>query len=47
MNLRKPRCNACRTDVAVPDFTMAFQPIIDIETADVYDLRAVGAPMTS
>jgi EAL domain-containing protein (putative c-di-GMP-specific phosphodiesterase class I) len=44
MNLRKPRCNACRTDVAVPEFTMAFQPIIDIETASVYAFEALVRP---
>lgn len=35
-NLEKRRCTACRSDVAVPNFTMAFQPIVDIETAAVY-----------
>lgn len=53
MTSKKTRCKACRTDVAVPEFTMAFQPIVDIETADVYAYESLcvlsGAvvPMTS
>ena len=40
----KTRCLACRTDVAMPDFTMAFQPIVDIETATVYAYEALVRP---
>jgi EAL domain-containing protein (putative c-di-GMP-specific phosphodiesterase class I) len=45
MSAQKIRCNACRTDVAVPDFTMAFQPIVDIETADIYAYEALVRPV--
>jgi EAL domain-containing protein (putative c-di-GMP-specific phosphodiesterase class I) len=38
------RCNACRADVALPDFTMAFQPIVDIETGDIYAQEALVRP---
>lgn len=41
----KTRCNACRTEVSVPDFTMAFQPIVDIETAEVYAYEALVRPV--
>jgi EAL domain-containing protein (putative c-di-GMP-specific phosphodiesterase class I) len=40
----KPRCEACREEVAVPEFTMAFQPIVDIETNDVYAHEALVRP---
>jgi EAL domain-containing protein (putative c-di-GMP-specific phosphodiesterase class I) len=39
------RCGACRTDVALPDFTMAFQPIVDIETDAVYAYEALVRPI--
>ena len=42
---KKARCNACRTDVALPQFTMAFQPIVNIETADVYAYEALVRPV--
>jgi len=42
---KKAGCNACRTDVSVPDFTMAFQPIVDIETAEVYAYEALVRPV--
>ena len=45
MNVNKNRCNACRTDVALPDFTMAFQPIVDIDTAAVYAFEALVRPV--
>ena len=41
----KPRCRACRTDVALPPFTMAFQPIVDIETAETYAYEALVRPL--
>lgn len=44
MNARKPRCSACRNDVTVPEFTMAFQPIVDIETAEIYAYEALVRP---
>jgi EAL domain-containing protein (putative c-di-GMP-specific phosphodiesterase class I) len=45
MTLKRPRCGACRTDVRLPDFTMAFQPIIDIETAEIYAYEALVRPI--
>jgi EAL domain-containing protein (putative c-di-GMP-specific phosphodiesterase class I) len=45
MRSTKTRCNACRTDVALPEFTMAFQPIVDIETAAVYAYEALVRPV--
>lgn len=44
MKPRKSRCSACRTDVTLPEFTMAFQPIVDIETARVYAFEALVRP---
>ncbi len=40
----KPRCEACRVDVVVPKFTMAFQPIVDIDTNEVYAHEALVRP---
>jgi EAL domain-containing protein (putative c-di-GMP-specific phosphodiesterase class I) len=45
MPAKKTRCNACRTDVEVPEFTMAFQPIVDIDTAQVYAYEALVRPV--
>jgi EAL domain-containing protein (putative c-di-GMP-specific phosphodiesterase class I) len=44
MNSSKKSCNACRIDVALPDFTMAFQPIVDIETGEAYAYEALVRP---
>ncbi len=41
----RTRCSACRTDVTLPDFTMAFQPIVDIETAEIYAFEALVRPL--
>ena len=45
MHGKKVRCAACRTDVAVPEFTMAFQPIVDLETAEVYAYESLVRPV--
>jgi EAL domain-containing protein (putative c-di-GMP-specific phosphodiesterase class I) len=45
MNPEKTRCNACRTETALPEFTMAFQPIVDVETAAVYAYEALVRPV--
>jgi len=45
MSAKKTRCNACRSDVALPEFTMAFQPIVDIETAKIYAYEALVRPI--
>lgn len=44
MNLEKVKCGACRTDVALPSFTMAFQPIVDLETGETYAYEALVRP---
>jgi len=41
----KSICGACRTDVPIPSFTMAFQPIIDIESGDHYGYEALVRPI--
>ena len=40
----KPRCEACRTEVAVPPFTMAFQPIVNVDSDTVYAYEALVRP---
>lgn len=45
MKPKKSRCNACRTDVAVPEFSMAFQPIVDIETGLPFAFEALVRPL--
>jgi EAL domain-containing protein (putative c-di-GMP-specific phosphodiesterase class I) len=42
---RAPRCGACRTEISVPPFTMAFQPIVDIESSTVYAYEALVRPV--
>jgi EAL domain-containing protein (putative c-di-GMP-specific phosphodiesterase class I) len=44
MTSKTNRCVACRTDVAVPEFTMAFQPIVNLEAGDVYAYEALVRP---
>ncbi len=44
MDRQKKPCIACRSDVSMPEFTMAFQPIVDIETAEVYAFEALVRP---
>jgi EAL domain-containing protein (putative c-di-GMP-specific phosphodiesterase class I) len=43
--IREPKCEACRTEVVVPEFTMAFQPIVDVETDSVYAHEALVRPV--
>lgn len=38
------KCGACRTDVPLPAFTMAFQPIVDLETGETYAYEALVRP---
>ena len=40
----KSRCGACRADVELPAFTMAFQPIFDVETGQTYAYEALVRP---
>ena len=45
MKSNKYGCNACRDEVQLPDFTMAFQPIVDIETNEIYAYEALVRPI--
>jgi EAL domain-containing protein (putative c-di-GMP-specific phosphodiesterase class I) len=45
MSSNKIRCSACRNTVALPEFTMAFQPIVDIETSQAYAYEALVRPI--
>jgi EAL domain-containing protein (putative c-di-GMP-specific phosphodiesterase class I) len=45
MTAKRYACNACRTDVQLPAFTMAFQPIVDLETAQIYAYEALVRPI--
>jgi len=38
------RCAACRSEVALPEFTMAFQPIVDVERGTIYAYEALVRP---
>jgi EAL domain-containing protein (putative c-di-GMP-specific phosphodiesterase class I) len=44
MNEARQKCGVCRTDVALPSFTMAFQPIVDVETGAVFAHEALVRP---
>jgi EAL domain-containing protein (putative c-di-GMP-specific phosphodiesterase class I) len=44
MDAKKTQCKACRIDVVIPDFTMAFQPIVDIDTGGIYAFEALVRP---
>jgi EAL domain-containing protein (putative c-di-GMP-specific phosphodiesterase class I) len=41
---QKVSCKGCRDEVAVPEFTMAFQPIVDIEERSTYAYEALVRP---
>jgi EAL domain-containing protein (putative c-di-GMP-specific phosphodiesterase class I) len=45
MSATKPRCRACQVSAAIPDFTMAFQPIVDIESSEVFAYEALVRPI--
>jgi len=44
MSSAKAKCGACREDVPLPAFTMAFQPIVDLESGDIYAYEALVRP---
>ena len=44
MSIAKVKCGACRVDASLPSFTMAFQPIIDLDSAEVYAYEALVRP---
>ena len=39
------KCGACRVSVPLPSFTMAFQPIVDLETGEIYAYEALVRPI--
>ena len=41
------KCGACRVSVPLPAFTMAFQPIVDVETGQIYAYEALVRPISS
>lgn len=44
MAIAKTKCGACRLDVPLPSFTMAFQPIVDMESGKEYAYEALVRP---
>jgi EAL domain-containing protein (putative c-di-GMP-specific phosphodiesterase class I) len=44
MSIAKVKCGACRSAVPLPSFTMAFQPIVDIDSAGIYAYEALVRP---
>ena len=44
MTATRKKCEACRTEIPLPSFTMAFQPIVDIDTGEVYAHEALVRP---
>jgi len=44
MSTNKIRCGACRSDADVPPFTMAFQPIVELESGNVFAYEALVRP---
>jgi EAL domain-containing protein (putative c-di-GMP-specific phosphodiesterase class I) len=44
MSTAKVKCGACRAEVSLPSFTMAFQPIVDIDSTDIYAYEALVRP---
>jgi EAL domain-containing protein (putative c-di-GMP-specific phosphodiesterase class I) len=44
MKSAKKPCRACRTDVSLPSFTMAFQPIVDLDSGAVFAHEALVRP---
>lgn len=45
MSTARVKCGACRADVPLPAFTMAFQPIVDLETAQTYAYESLVRPV--
>ncbi len=44
MSIARVKCGACRSEVQLPSFTMAFQPIVDVDSAEVYAYEALVRP---
>jgi EAL domain-containing protein (putative c-di-GMP-specific phosphodiesterase class I) len=46
MSSVKVKCGACRADVPLPPFTMAFQPIVDVNTGKPFAYEALVRPIS-
>ena len=46
MSAARIKCGACREDIPLPSFTMAFQPIIDIDSGRMFAYEALVRPTT-
>jgi EAL domain-containing protein (putative c-di-GMP-specific phosphodiesterase class I) len=44
MSKARIKCGACREDVPLPSFTMAFQPIVDIENGEIFAYESLVRP---
>lgn len=44
MTTAKTKCGACRSDAVLPSFTMAFQPIVDIDTGGIFAYESLVRP---
>ncbi len=44
MSTARVKCVACRSEVALPSFTMAFQPIVDVDTMSIYAYESLVRP---
>jgi EAL domain-containing protein (putative c-di-GMP-specific phosphodiesterase class I) len=44
MSFEKVKCGACRSEVSLPAFTMAFQPMVDIDSGGIYAYEALVRP---
>ncbi len=44
MSIAKVKCGGCGSEAQLPSFTMAFQPIVDIDTSEVYAYEALVRP---
>jgi len=44
MSKAKVKCSACKSEASLPSFTMAFQPIVDIDSIAIYAYEALVRP---
>ena len=44
MSNAKVKCSACKSEASLPSFTMAFQPIVDIDSIAIYAYEALVRP---
>ena len=44
MSTSRVKCGACRTDVTLPSFTMAFQPIVDLDNGEIFAYESLVRP---